>query len=409
MRSSAASDLVATGLGVTTPIGQGKAAFVAALLAGNHAFGVMQRPGRTRGTAFLGAEIANLRDPAFVAARPLRTASYSARVTLATVAEAWQDAHLADMDPARVALVIGGWNVQQRDLVQTHEAYRDREEFVPPPYGLSFLDSDAVALCDEQLDIRGPGYTIGGASASGQLAIIHAANLVLTGQADACIAVGALMDLSHWECSALRAMGAMGSDRHASSPHAACRPFDRDHDGFIFGECCGAVVIESSASASERRARPYAGLSGWSVVMDGKRTPEPSLDGEIAAIRRALRNADCSPEQIDYVNPHGSGSILGDETEAAAIRACSLAHARINTTKSLTGHGLSAAGAVEVVATLLQMRSGRLHPCRNLEEPIDPALHWVRALAEPHTMRHALTLSMGFGGINTAMCWRHDH
>jgi len=216
-----------------------------------------------------------------------------------------------------------------------------------------------------------------------------------------------LMDLSYWECHSLRALGAMGSDRYADEPALACRPFDCDHDGFIFGESCGAVVIESSESSRRRGMKPYAALRGWGVAMDGNRNPEPSLEGETRAIQGALGAALLSPAQIDYVNPHGTGSVIGDDTELKALGACGLTGAYLNATKSLIGHGLSAAGTVEVIATLLQMQAGQLHPTRNLENPIDPTLNWVRNEAIDHTIENALTLSMGFGGINTALCWRH--
>jgi malonyl-ACP decarboxylase len=224
---------------------------------------------------------------------------------------------------------------------------------------------------------------------------------------DVCIAVGALMDLSHWECRGLRAIGAMGSDRYADAPELACRPFDRDHDGFIFGESCGAVVIESLESSERRAMKPYAALRGWGVAMDGNRNSDPSLEGEMQAIRTALEASGWAPAQIDYVNPHGTGSMVGDETELKALRASGLDGFFLNATKSLIGHGLSAAGAVEIIATLLQMQSGRLHPTRNLENPIDPAFHWVKNESVDHQIGNALTLSMGFGGINTAMCWEN--
>jgi malonyl-ACP decarboxylase len=117
-----------------------------------------------------------------------------------------------------------------------------------------------------------------------------------------------------------------------------------------------------------------------------------------------LRRAGLSAADIDYINPHGSGSLKGDESEIQAIRASGLSHARINATKSLVGHGLTSAGAVEIVATVMQMSEARLHPTRNLEEPIDTALRWVKEEAEPHIMGNALSLSFGFGGINTALC-----
>ena len=115
-----------------------------------------------------------------------------------------------------------------------------------------------------------------------------------------------------------------------------------------------------------------------------------------------------SAQEIDYINPHGTGSIAGDETELKALRACGLTGAYLNATKSLIGHGLSAAGTVEVIATLLQMRAGQLHPTCNLENPIEPTLNWVKDKALDHPIKNALTLSMGFGGINTALCWRNQ-
>ncbi len=295
--------------------------------------------------------------------------------------------------------------MQQRELEQVHETYRDRASFLRPTYALSFMDSDLCGFCTAQFGIRGPAYTVGGASASGQLAIAQAAQAVLTKQVDFCIALGALMDLSHWECRGLRAAGAMGTDRWADEPEHACRPFDRDHDGFIFGEACGAVVIESSESSRGRGMAPYAALRGWSIVMDGNRNPDPSLEGETEAVRSALGFAGWSAAQVDYVNPHGTGSVAGDATELEALRACGLEGAYLNATKSLVGHGLSAAGTVEAVATLLQMRAGRLHPTRNLDNPIDPAFRWVQDEPVDGTIDRALTLSMGFGGINTALCW----
>lgn len=398
--------LVVTGMGVISPIGQGAAAFATALLEGKAAFNVMQRPGRQQESAYIGAEIHEVVFPAGVARQTLRAASLTAQAALVVLDEAWVEAQLSDVDPRRTGLIVGGSNIQQRELTQIHESYRDRAAFLRPTYALSFMDSDLCGFCTEQFGIRGLAYTVGGASASGQLAIIQAAQAVLSNQVDVCVALGALMDLSYWECQSMRALGAMGSDRYANEPALACRPFDCDHDGFIFGESCGAVVIESLESSERRGIEPYAVLRGWGVAMDGNRNPEPSLEGETRAIRSALDAAGLPPAQIDYVNPHGTGSILGDETELEALRACGLTGAYLNATKSLIGHGLSAAGTVEVIATLLQMQAGRLHPTRNLENPIDPTLNWVRNKSIDHQIENALTLSMGFGGINTALCWQ---
>ncbi|PYP93416.1 MAG: polyketide beta-ketoacyl:ACP synthase [Candidatus Angelobacter sp. Gp1-AA117] len=399
-------ELVVTGMGVISAVGQGKAEFASAILDGKTAFRVMQRPGRQRESAYIGAEIGEMAFPASIKRQSLRAASLSAQVALIVLHEAWGEARLSELDPRRIGLIVGGSNIQQRELEQIHESYRDRSVFLRPTYGLSFMDSDLCGFCTAQFGIRGLAYTVGGASASGQLAIIQAAQAVRMGQVDVCIALGALMDVSHWECRALRSLGAMGSDRYANDPALACRPFDRDHDGFIFGESCGAVVVESFESSQRRGLAPYASLSGWAIVMDSNRNPDPSLDGEIQAIQSALGASGLSAEEIDYINPHGTGSIAGDETELKALRACGLTSAYLNATKSLIGHGLSAAGTVEVIATLLQMRAGQLHPTCNLENPIEPTFNWIKDKALDHPIKNALTLSMGFGGINTALCWR---
>jgi malonyl-ACP decarboxylase len=403
------SKTAVTGMGVIAATGQGKAAFVTALLEGKHAFGVMHRPGRQLQSTYIGAEIGEITFSPSITQRTLRACSLSAQVALVVLQEAWSEARLSDVDPCRIGLIVGGSNVQQRELAQIHETYRESSAFLRPTYGLSFMDSDLCGFCTSQFGIRGLAYTVGGASASGQLAIVQAAQAVLMKQVDVCIALGALMDLSHWECRGLRALGAMGSDRYGDEPALACRPFDRDHDGFIFGECCGAVVVESVESSDRRGVKPYAILRGWGIVMDGNRNPDPSLEGETQAIQNALGAAGLSPSQIDYVNPHGTGSVAGDETELKALRSCGLTAPYLNATKSLIGHGLSAAGTVEVIATLLQMQAGRLHPSRNLENPIDSTMNWVRDKPVDHPIENALTLSMGFGGINTALCWQHHH
>jgi len=401
--------LVVTGMGVISAIGQGKSAFAAALLEGKSAFKVMQRPGRQTDSAHLGAEISEILFPQDMTRQTLRAASLSAQVALVVLQEAWDEARLGDVDPRRIGLIVGGSNIQQRELTQIRETYRERQEFLRPTYGLSFMDSDVCGFCTAQFGIRGLAYTVGAASASGQLAIVQAAQAVISDQVDVCIALGALMDLSHWECRGLRALGAMGSDRFASEPALACRPFDRAHDGFIFGESCGAVVIESLEVSQRRGQKPYAVLCGWGLAIDGNRNADPSLEGETHAIFSAMEKSGWQRAQIDYVNPHGTGSILGDETELEALRACGLCDAYLNATKSLTGHGLSAAGTVEVVATLLQMRAGQLHPTRNLENPIDGTFNWVKEKSITHSIENALTLSMGFGGINTALCWQRFH
>lgn len=405
-------EVVVTGFGVTSAIGQGKAAFGQALFDGAHAFGVLRREGRqlpassndAAAPAFIGAEIDHLQVPDNLSRRLLRTASWSAQVALATLHEAWHDARLDDVDPQRIGLVVGGSNFQQRELMLARDSVGERPYFLKPSYGHGFMDTDLCGLCTEVFDIRGFAYTLGGASASGQVAVLQALQAVQSDQVDVCIALGALMDLSYWELQALRSMGAMGSERHAEDPAAACRPFDTGRDGFIYGEGCAAVVLERANRIGRREVTRHARCLGSAMAMDGNRNPNPSLEGEIRVMRAALAASGLSAGDIDYLNPHGTASRVGDEIELQAIRECGLDHVHLNATKSITGHGLSAAGTVEIVATLLQMQQQRLHPTRNLHAPIDDSFHWVRDTPREAGIRNALTMSIGFGGVNSALC-----
>jgi malonyl-ACP decarboxylase len=212
------------------------------------------------------------------------------------------------------------------------------------------------------------------------------------------------MDLSYMECQGFRALGAMGSDKYANEPSKACRPFDKNRDGFIYGEACGAIVIERADHASNRQIKPYSAITGWGMAMDANRNPNPSYDGEVTVIKKVLKQANLQPKEIDYINPHGTGSGIGDTTELNAIRDCQLSHAYINATKSITGHALTAAGTIETIATILQMKESTLHPTKNLEDPMDDSFNWIKETPTPHKIQNALSLSLGFGGTNTAIC-----
>lgn len=386
-----------TGIGAACGLGWGKAALIDGLLAGRDVFSVLARPGRQSPdgtTAFLGVEMAD--PPAILAPRVARTAGFGARAAIAVVDEAWREAGLDQVAPERIGLIVGGANLAAREQMLAQQDYGGRLNFVPPRHGHVFFDSEVVGLCANTFAIRGFAHSVGAASASGAVAVLHAAEAIQCGRVDACIALGAVQDVSYLDLVALRALGALGSNRFAGQPGQACRPFDAAHDGFLFGEACAALVLRRGGGG-------YGRVLGGAQVVDGQRGPEPCGLGQGRAIAAALAQAGLSAAAIDYVNAHGTGTPKGDITEAASIAAAGLHHAWVNAGKSITGHGLAAAGALEVAATLLQMRAGQLHPCRNLERPIDESLRWVRGQTVTHSIRHALKLSFGFGGCDCAL------
>lgn len=392
-----------TGIGVVTALGQGKDILTAGLRKPPNVFNIMAKPGRqTKDTRFIGAEIDAVSIPKHISPKLQRSISWTAKVALTTLGEAWVDAMLEQVDPYRIGLIIGGTNLQQREITLMQEQCQSKIDFLRPIYGMMHLDTDLVGLCTQEYNIRGLAHSVGGASSSGHLAVIHAAQAVLSGQVDVCIAMGALTDISYWECQGFRALQAMGSEMFAHEPSKACRPFDKDHDGFIFGESCGAVVIERAER--QRANKQYAQIAGSSITLDGNRNPNPTLTGEIRAIRSALSRAEWKPEDVEYVNTHGTASVIGDITELTALKECGLTTSFLNATKSITGHGISSAGTVEIIATILQMHHGFLHPTRNLEQPIDKSFRWILDSTIEKQTTKALSLSFGFGGINSAIC-----
>jgi malonyl-ACP decarboxylase len=268
------------------------------------------------------------------------------------------------------------------------------------------MDTDHVGTLSEIFQIQGEGFTTGGSSASGNVAIIKACQAIRWGILDSCVVVGALADLSPMELQGFYNLGAMGGKRFHDQPGKACRPFDKDHEGFIYGQAGGCLVLESWESAQKRGIPILAQIAGGALVLDGNRLPNPNTHGEARAMTSALKQAGVQPGDIDYLNAHGSSSPLGDETEIDAVKKVfkeNISHLRINSTKSLTGHCLTAAGVIETIATIIQMKEGFIHPNLNLEHPIDDECKFSRQQSIETSISTAMNNSFGFGGINTSV------
>jgi len=406
-------DPVITGIGVVSSIGNGKVDFMNALVNGHSNFSIMSRSGRQfesnrdndSQTKFIGAEIEEISASKNVNRSTLRTSSLSTQAALQALDEAWLESGLEDVCPKRIGLIVGGSNFQQREIYNIQRRFSGKHEFLRPTYAMNFMDSDLWGVCTQAYGIEGLAFSVGGASASGQLAVLQAIEALKGGIVDVCIAIGALMDLSAWECQAFRSLGAMGTSVYADTPGIAARPFDKNRDGFIYGESCAAIVIENSETLEQRSSvKKYASVLGSAMKVDANRDPNPSVEGEIEVIKQVLTQAGLTGENIDYVNPHGTGSGIGDSTELDALAACNLRSANLNTTKSLIGHGLTAAGTVELAAVLLQLDSGKLHPCLNMDDPLENNFNWVGDKQIETSAKKAINLSYGFCGINTAVC-----
>lgn len=369
--------------------------------------GVLRIGAEIRGFSFEGAVERVAGRDAGLRARALRIgrrAPLALQTAIAAALEAWVGAGLNDADvaPERVSILIAGSNLAQEYVFKAHAEYGQDPTFISPRFALEFLDTNHLGAISELLNATGDGCSVGGASASGAVALVRASQLLRLGSCDICVVVAPMLELSILELHALANSGAL-CRKFADAPAAACRPFDQQHCGFVYGEASGCMVLERG-ELSERRTYGY--LRGGSVRLDATASTKPSARGEARAMRSALEDACLDVRDIDYVNAHGTSSPLGDKTEVEAFKNALGAHVAqvdINSTKGLLGHCLTSAGLVEAIATTLQMQHGFVHANLNLNDPIDDECGFVRGAAKERRMRYAISNSFGFGGINASV------
>ena len=310
----------------------------------------------------------------------------------------------ADGEPC--GLIVAGSNLTLRYTAKNWRSFSTSNQF-NPRYAMSFWDTNQLGCLSDILSLHGPGITVGAAAASGNAAIFQAFHWLRAGVVKRCVVVGAGVEFSDLELEGFALLGAAFCDPATSEPDKACRPFDRAHAGFVFGEGSAAVVLESLATDCPK---PIVGeILGASLILDGTHLPEPSVDGEVRSMQAALSAGEIPPGQIGYLNAHGTGTPAGDRIECLAIRSVFQEHVRellVNSTKALTGHCFSASAVIELVACILQLNGGFAHPNRNLENPIDPEMHFLGSQAEAITAEYGLSNSFGFGGINSSIVVR---
>lgn len=410
-----------TGMGVVTSIAPDTASFIEALRAGRSGIARLARIPTDRIEVKIGAEVAAhdwlaaierfSRGDADLAPRArkiLARVPPSIRLSASAAAEALAQSGLlrSAVPPERIGLVVAGSNLHQSYVHDNRVRFQQENAYLHPTYALYYSDTSQVGCLSELFDIRGMGYIVGGASASGNVALHQASLWIRHGVLDACVVVGAASDFSEVELQGFSILGAACGEPWNATPAAACRPFDRARAGFVFGEGSACVVLENLAAARARDTCVLGELRGSAMLLDANAHPNPSLAGEQRVIRLALESAGLQPDDIGYLNAHGSASVVGDETECAAIAAVFADHLDrlpVNSTKSLVGHCMSAAGVVEFVATLLQLNHRFLHPNLNLVDPLTDRLHFAGATAQPLDAPFAVSNSFGFGGINTSL------
>ena len=405
--------VVVTGMGVVTPIGNDVPTFWQALLAGTSGAARIVSFDTSDLEVQIGAEVKGFEPSQRLDPKLVRRTDRFVQLGLWAADEAVKDSKIdfEKEDRSRIGVItgcgMGGIQSWEAQFTQFLAKGPRRVSPLLVPMMIPDMNCGQIAIA---YGLRGPNYDTTSACASAGHAVGSAFRHGLHGDAEGMIAGGAEAAISRFTIAGFCNMGALS--KRNSEPEKASRPFDRDRDGFVMGEGAGLVVLEELEHARRRGAQIYCELAGYGATADAYHitAPDPDAIGATMVMREAISEAGLTPEDIDYVNAHGTSTPLNDASEVKALYAVFGDHAKqlaINSTKSMIGHGLGAAGAMELVAMVLQMKHQRVHATVNYESPDDGVeLDFVKGVARDCRIRAALSNSFGFGGHNACLLVR---
>ena len=405
--------VVVTGIGLVSSLGIGTSANWSALLAGTSGVRRITKFDASGFAAQIAAEITGFDPLQFIEKKDVKKMDVFIQYAIAASQFAMDDSKLP-VTPANaprtgvfIASGIGGFTTIERE-------HRALLEGGPRKISPFFIPSAIINLAAGQVSIRfgvkGPNSATCTACSASAHAIGDAFEIIRRGDADAMIAGGseaAITPMGVGGFAALRALSTRNDE-----PQRASRPFDRDRDGFIIGEGAGILVLEELEQARRRGASIYAELVGYGMSADAFHITAPSEDGDgaVRVMGEALKDAGVAPEEVDYINAHGTSTPHNDRLETLAIKRCFGAHARtlaISSTKSMTGHLLGAAGGLEAGVSVLAVHHQAVPPTINLDCPGEGCdLDYVPHTSRQMPIRHALSNSFGFGGTNAALLFK---
>lgn len=398
--------VVVTGLGVVSPLGTGLEKFWSNLVAGVSGAGPITRFDATGLPTRIAAEVKDFHPKDFIEPKAARRMDLFAQFAVASARMALADAQLdlERIDRDRVAVVmgtgIGGLtNVKQsKDILAS--AYL-------VPMIIPNMAAGQVALT---FGLRGPNHVTVSACASANNAIGESFKLLQRGQADVAVTGGTEAPITSYAIAGFGAMRALSTRNH--EPERASRPFDKERDGFVIGEGAAVLVLETLAHALGRGADIYAEIGGYGCTCDAYHlsAPDPTGKAAASAMRLAVQEAGMQPDEVDYINAHATSTPLGDSAETIAIHEAFQAHAAklvVSSTKSMTGHLLGAAGAIEGVACVMAIRHGQIPPTINYNVP-DPEcdLDYVPNTTRDVPVNVAISNAFGFGGHNVCLLFK---
>lgn len=402
--------VVVTGLGAVTPLGNDVPTTWQSLLRGVSGVGYITRFPTEGYSTTIAAEVKDLNAERLIDPKELKRLDPFALYALIAAGEAWRHSELdrKPVEPTRVGVLIGSGiggitTLENQFRVLLEKGPRRISPFFVP----MMIGNIAAGQVSIAFGAKGPVNAVVSACATGTNAIGDAYRIVARGDADIMIAGGSEAAITPMGMGGFCSARALSTRNDA--PQAASRPFDKDRDGFVVGEGCGVVILESLTSAKNRGAAILAEIRGYGCAGDAYHVVQPHPDGAGAAraLTAAITDAGWRPEDVDYVNAHGTSTPYNDPLETKALKISLGNHAyriAVNSTKSMTGHMLGAAGAVEFIATVLTLCHGLIHPTINLDNPDSECdLDYVPNSMRQQTVRKALSNSLGFGGHNATL------
>ena len=408
--------VVVTGIGALTPIGNNKADYWKSLTEGGSGADLITNFDTTNFKTKFACELKNFDVNSFLDKKESRRLDKFSQYALIATEEAIVDSGLntKSLDPNRCGVVWGSGIGGMETFFSESAAYA-RGEGTPRfnPFFIPKLISDIPAgHISIKYNFRGPNFTTVSACASSTNAIIDAANYIKWGKADVFITGGSEAPISEPGIGGFNAMMALSTRNE--NPETASRPFDKDRDGFVMGEGSGALVLEEYSHAINRGAKIYAEIVGCGLTADAHHitAPHPEGIGACNVMKFAIEEAGIKKEEIDYINMHGTSTPLGDIAETKAVKQLLGDHAyriNISSTKSMTGHLLGAAGAIESIATIMAVKNDIIPPTINhkTEDPeIDNKLNLTLNKFQKRKVNYALSNTFGFGGHNATVLFK---
>ncbi len=415
--------VVITGIGTVNPLGADPEEFYRNLLAGKSGIRRWESLDMSQLECQIGGDMGHFDRKAAMepfwqyfegqqlkAVRKLfRGTTFSAQMAMIATLQAWEDANFfekAPLDLRAVSLPVAGHNFNSNYIFENYRNFMSDPDFIEPLSSIDAIDPNLPAVISETLGLHGPSFTLGGACASGNLALRQGFLDIVSGECDTALVVGPPFDVSPADIQASIVLSAVViKPEYQHNPEPSSRPFDKGRCGFLYSHGGATMVLETLERAQARGVRIYGELLGVSANANANHLPIPGAEHQEHAMKKVLAMAEILPEQIDHINCHATSTYEGDLQEILALKRVFGTHIhniKLNAPKSMLGHTCWASPLVETIGALKSMEYGKLHPTINLEDP-DPEIEGLELCANKvveHQIEMMLKNSFGFGGIN---------